>query len=208
MPWRTDCLILSVHFLSNPKVAVQSHSSTRLPCLSFLFFSSLKTAANIEVMKSIPTERLMIETGELQPLCTNHKQLKLDRQCFWCLPAPVQMLRGAAWKTLMQALNTSKLHFPPRRNGRRGTVWRTGTSPVTSCERTPIGSQADAISCFFHPCSSKFHWLMHRFDYFSFFRQVLQVMAAAREEEPMELARTIYNNSVRVFFSSRWWATR
>lgn len=79
---QTDCLIPSVHFLSNPKVAVHSHCSARLPCLSALFFSSLKTAANIEAMKSIPTERLMIETGELQPLCANHKQPKLDRQCF------------------------------------------------------------------------------------------------------------------------------
>lgn len=39
------------------------HITSALFLRSFLSFSSLKTEENIEAMKSIPTDRLLLETG-------------------------------------------------------------------------------------------------------------------------------------------------
>lgn len=50
------------------------------------------------------------------------------------------MLRGAAWKTLTLAPNTSKLRFLLRRSGKQVTAWRTGTSRVTSCQHVSFAS--------------------------------------------------------------------
>ncbi|XP_077207657.1 deoxyribonuclease TATDN1 isoform X2 [Paroedura picta] len=130
---------------------------------------SLKTEANLETVRSIPNERLMIETASSAAAVT--VEVSEPFKCMHLAPRSVpstapSSLPDAPWcgvKNTHMGSKYVKTTFPTKKK------WEPGHCLKDRNE----------------PC----HII-----------QILEIIAAVREEDPLELANTMYNNSIKIFF--------
>ncbi|XP_030793413.1 putative deoxyribonuclease TATDN1 isoform X3 [Rhinopithecus roxellana] len=133
---------------------------------------SLKTEANLEVLKSIPSEKLMIETDA--PWCgikSTHAGSKYIKTAF---PTKKKWESGHCLKDRNEPCHIMR---DWELGQRKTNTWSKGR--LQKGLANPEEQVWQKVGCT---------------------GQILEIMSAVRDEDPLELANTLYNNTIKVFF--------